>query len=98
GKYLVTCRWDRAAKLWEVESGRELRTFTGHSSPVHTATFSADGKYLVTGSMDMTTRIWNIQSGKELCRLLSFSDDNWAVVTPDGFFDASNLQIVALKG
>ena len=52
--------------------------------------FAPDGKHVLTGSGDCTTRIWEAQTGRELCRLISFRDGTWAVVDPEGRFDASN--------
>lgn len=45
---------------------------------------------MVTASLDSTTRIWDTATGKELCALISFKDGTWAVVDPEGRYDASN--------
>ncbi|NLI00155.1 MAG: hypothetical protein GX446_11775, partial [Chthonomonadales bacterium] len=44
----------------------------------------------LTGSDDTTVRLWDVETGKELCQLLSFRDGTWAVVDPEGRYDASN--------
>jgi WD40 repeat protein len=89
GKLLASASGDRSIKLWEVATGRELRTLTGHSAPVWSVAFSGDGKLLASGSADATTRLWNVGSGQELARLIALDTNDWAVVTPDGRFDAS---------
>jgi WD40 repeat protein len=64
--YVATGSRDKSAKLWELSTGREVRSFLGHETTVNSLDFSADGKYLVTGSSDHTARVWEVGSGKEL--------------------------------
>jgi WD40 repeat protein len=49
GRVLVTTSWDKAVKLWDVATRRELATLHGHSTGVHGATFWADGRRVATG-------------------------------------------------
>lgn len=64
--YVVTGSRDKSAKLWELSTGREVRTFLGHDFSVTAMAFTPDGKTLVTGSNDKTIRFWNILSGEQL--------------------------------
>lgn len=41
-------------------SGREIRTFYGHTDGVNSCEFSPDGKYIVSASSDATIRIWDL--------------------------------------
>lgn len=50
-------------KIWDVASGRELRTLSGHSSDVTAVAFSPDGRTIVSGSKDNTIKRWNVFSG-----------------------------------
>lgn len=63
--YVATGSRDKSAKLWEVGSGREVRSFLGHDMSVTALDFSADGKWLLTGSNDKTVRLWNVETGKQ---------------------------------
>jgi len=42
------------------------RELNGHSKPVNSAAFSADGKRVVTASADKTARIWDAENGTEI--------------------------------
>ena len=52
--------------LWDVASGRELRTFEGHGLAVRSVTFSPDGRTALSGSEDTTLKLWDVASGREL--------------------------------
>lgn len=64
--YVATGSRDKSAKLWEISSGREVRSFLGHEASVNGLDFSGDGKYLITSSGDNSVRIWETSSGKEI--------------------------------
>jgi len=51
--------------------------------------WSPDGHTLATGSFDGSTRLWDTGTGSELASLVGFDHGDWAVVTPEGHFDAS---------
>jgi WD40 repeat protein len=64
--YVVTGSRDKSAKLWELSTGREVRSFLGHDYSITTLDISRDGKFLLTGSNDETVRLWEIGTGKEI--------------------------------
>ena len=66
GKYIATGSRDKSAKVWDVESGRELRSYLGHQHTVNGVEFSPDGKLLATSSADNTAKLWDVLTGKEL--------------------------------
>ena len=64
---------DLTVRLWEIVSGKEVRRFRGHDSPVLSVTFSPDGRQLLTGSSDRTARLWDRSTGRELRRFQGHS-------------------------
>jgi len=90
GRLVLTGSFDNTARLWDVSSGREIRSFEGHSGPVTSVAFSPDGRLVLTGSGDGTSKIYDAGSGRLLATLVSFREGGWAVVDPDGRYDASD--------
>ncbi|HYG15384.1 MAG TPA: caspase family protein [Bacteroidia bacterium] len=66
GKYIVTASDDNTAKLWDLQSGKLLRTFEEHTFWVNTARFSPDGDYIITASDDGTILKWHTVLAKAL--------------------------------
>ena len=54
---------DKTLKVWDVESGRELRTLQGHSGKVNGVAVSADGRRAVSASEDKTLKVWDVEAG-----------------------------------
>ncbi|MBA7538185.1 hypothetical protein ES705_30459 [subsurface metagenome] len=75
--------------LWDIKTGEELKSFTGHTGPVRFLTTTADGKHIISNSIDSTTRLWNIETGKEIAMLAGFKDGEWITITPEGYYDCS---------
>ena len=64
--YVVTGSRDKSAKLWELSTGREVRSFLGHQASVNCLDFSSDGKFIVTGNRDQSAKVWEVATGKEI--------------------------------
>ena len=47
-------------KLWEVESGRCIRTFEGHTGWVSSVCLSFDSRWALSGSGDETLMLWKL--------------------------------------
>jgi WD40 repeat protein len=69
-------------RLWEVATGREVRTFTGHRWGVGLLAFSADGRRAWSSSGDGTLRVWDVDHGGEAVRTLE-GFGGQAALSPD---------------
>ena len=61
GKTIASGSWDDTIKLWEVSTGKLIKTLTGHASLVNSVAFSPDGKTIASGSQDYTIKLWLIE-------------------------------------
>ncbi|KAG8957437.1 hypothetical protein FRC03_010141 [Tulasnella sp. 419] len=59
---LITGSYDRTVRVWNMETGQEMRRLLGHTRAVRALQF--DECKLVTGSMDRTLRLWNWRTGE----------------------------------
>ena len=74
-------------QLLEVETGRLLREFSGHTRMISSLCFSPDGRRLLTSSYDATIRFWDVASGAQLreVRWPTKGYSEWfASISPDG--------------
>ncbi|MBT31266.1 MAG: hypothetical protein CMO01_16550 [Thalassobius sp.] len=101
---IATTASDGVIKLWDIASGRILRTLDGHSSKVNAISFSSDGKLLVSGSYDQTVKVWEVSTGMNIQTLeghtspiqtVAFSPDDLIVASGSGDFskDSSDTSI-----
>lgn len=68
GQFLTGHQNDPVVRLGDVKTGREIRTFVGHTAGVWATALSPDGSLAVSGGDDKTIRIWDVKTGKELRR------------------------------
>ena len=66
GRRAVSASDDKTLKVWDLESGRELRTLEGHSAWVNGVAVTPDGRRAVSASGDKTLKVWDLESGREL--------------------------------
>lgn len=70
-KYLVSGSRDRTLKVWDLETGRCLRTLTKHRGSVLCLQFDShpDEDIIVSGSSDSDIIIWKFSTGEEIQKL-----------------------------
>ena len=66
GKRVLASHRDNSVRLYEIETGKELQKFVGHTAEVWAIGLSADGKFAVTGAFDLSIRVWDMATGKQL--------------------------------
>jgi WD40 repeat protein len=91
GRFAVTANWDddsegrSEARVWYLNTGKQIMALRGHKSVLVAARFSADGKRIITASVDDTARVWQLPEGK-LQFVLSGHKERLSVAdfSPDG--------------
>ena len=98
GKTLASGSWDNTIKIWDRETGKEIRTLHGHDDAVYSLSFSPDGKTLASSSADNTIKFWNVDTGKEIRTLTGHTNYIFTVsFSPDGKTLASSSADKTIK-
>jgi len=94
GKLFASASQDKAVRLWEVDTGRNIATLE-HSDPVEAIAFSPDGQTLASGGWANTVWLWNVKTHKvastlkttatALVKSLAFSADGKTLASGHGF-------------
>ena len=93
GKTLASGGWDDTVRLWDVQTGKQIRKIDAHKAMVAHVVFSPDGKVLASrGGLDGTVRLWDPLTGTRLQQFTGLSNINpWRfnfdlalVISPDG--------------
>src|SRR5262249_58436967 len=76
---------ENVVRLAEVQTGKEIQTFKGHTAGVPGVALSPDGHRAGTGGDDATLRLWDVKTGKELRQFVGFTGKVRCVAfAPDG--------------
>ncbi len=65
GSKLATCSADKFIRVFELPSGKLLKSFEGHTQHVMDVGWKADGKLLASAGADNTVRVWNYETGEQ---------------------------------
>src|SRR5262249_42161438 len=89
---LASGGFDRTVKLWDLATGKELFTMTGHNEPIISLVFTPDSKKLISGTVEDSSstrtslKMWDTATGKELTAIQDGGPAHQAPVlaaTPD---------------
>ena len=75
---------DKSVKLWDIQSGRMIRSLEGYINPVLAVEVTPDGKHLLIGSLDQNMTLWDLETGQLIRTFDRSSDVNHIDISPDG--------------
>ena len=98
GRLAVSASEDKTLKVWDMETGHELRTLRGHTGGVHGVALSGHGRLAVSASEDKTLKVWEVETGRELQTLTGHGAYVWGVaLSGDGRLAVSCSKDKTLK-
>ena len=62
-RLVATGAQDKLAKLWDIENGKQVKTFQGHKRGVWCVQFSPIDQVLASSSADGTIKLWSLSDG-----------------------------------
>ena len=83
GKTMATSGWANTIHFFDLSTGADLATPTGHSTPLESVIFTADSKCLITSSSNSTYHTWDVARGKHI-RQFPASDNTVRMTTANG--------------
>jgi WD40 repeat protein len=76
-RVLASGGWDDKVRLWDVNTGKELRQIDAHKALVAAVALSPEGKTLASrGGIDGTLRLWDVATGREVRKVEKLSRVN----------------------
>lgn len=95
GQQIVTGSRERPIELWELNTGKQIRSLAAYSNYVNFVAITSDGQTLVS-SLDGAIELWNLETGERL-RTLADSSATSLAISPDGYVIASNIADQKIK-
>lgn len=93
GDYIATGSADFSIKLWNVKTGKEIRSFNDHTNSIRSLEFSSDGSKLLTTSKDNYFKVFDVLTGKVIVSEQLKREDLW-----DAKFLTGDSQIMLSDG
>ncbi|HEY9702252.1 MAG TPA: hypothetical protein V6C58_07385, partial [Allocoleopsis sp.] len=84
GKKVISGSADNTLKVWELATGKELRTLTGYSNGVNSVCVTPDGQQVISGSADNTLKVWDLATGECIATFIAEYPILCCAVAPDG--------------
>jgi WD40 repeat protein len=93
GRLLASAGTEGALKLWDLNTGQQLRTLAGTGGAIRSIAFNADGLRLASAAADGIVRVWEVASGRLLHQLKAPGGPATCVAySPDGNYLAAGQE------
>jgi len=95
GRHVLTTSFDGTIRLWEAQTGREIRQFVVPTLNAR-AILSPDGQFMLSDGKDGIARLWDVQTGQEVRQFSGHRGNVFYVAfSPDGQFIATSDERLA---
>jgi WD40 repeat protein len=85
GEILISGSEDSKLKIWNLSTGKLLKTIDNDDQPIHSISLTLDGKYLATGNRNGSINIWNLETSDLLKSWQGHIGNVYALaIAPDG--------------
>ncbi|MDE0485107.1 MAG: WD40 repeat domain-containing protein [Candidatus Poribacteria bacterium] len=87
GNMLASSSDEPIISLWNVNTGKQIRTLTTHTGPIFSVVFSPDGRMLANrGPMENVISLWNVKTGQQIrtLRINAYPFVEDVAFSPDG--------------
>ncbi|MEM7586914.1 MAG: hypothetical protein AAF560_26220 [Acidobacteriota bacterium] len=102
GDQFLTGDVEGALGLWSTQDGRLKAKHQASPISISAIVPHPEGRFVILGDQDGGLRFWSLAEEREIVRVLMPTEGVWAVLTPDGRWDASgagrDAGIVAWSG
>lgn len=79
-KYMISGSNDKTARIWDLQTGKELRKLAVDCWKVQAVAFSRDSRFAATGCNDGTIKVWEVETGKLIANIISEGENIKSVV------------------
>jgi WD40 repeat protein len=66
GQQFVTSTFDGGLQIWDLWTGKIVKTLEGHSKDIFDLAITQHNRYLISGSSDRMIKVWDIETGENL--------------------------------
>ncbi len=66
GRNVLSASSDGTVRLWDIETGNEIRRFIAHENAINSIALSDDGGLILSGGCDGRVFLWDIETGSVL--------------------------------
>lgn len=94
GRYLASGSDDLTIKLWDIGTGRAIKTLVGHMARIDALAFSNESTVLMSGGADRTVRVWDVERREDG----KVKTEPSALVVPEAALNATAQAIGAAYG
>lgn len=84
---IVSGSFDETVRIWDVKTGRCIKTLPAHSDPVSACCFNRDGTLIASSSYDGLCRVWDTATGQCLKTLICDENNppvSYVTFSPNG--------------